>query len=123
MLRWLEKKYGKLRTTRRKVHEYLGMDLDFLTWGKVKVAMKQYIKEMLEDFPEVIDGEVSSPAADHLFQVQEAATKLSETDARTFHTYTAKLLFLYKRARHDIQTVVAFLTTQVKEPDEDDWKN
>eukprot|EP00957_Ditylum_brightwellii_P012012 906247-Ditylum_brightwellii.AAC.1 len=34
MLRWLKKKYGKLRTTRGKVHEYLGMDLDFLTQGK-----------------------------------------------------------------------------------------
>jgi hypothetical protein len=39
-----------------------------------------------------------------------------------FHTLTAKLLFLSKRARPDLQQAVGFLTTRVKEPDEDDWK-
>jgi hypothetical protein len=39
-----------------------------------------------------------------------------------FHHHTAKLLFLSKRARPDIQTAVAFLTTRVRSPDEDDYK-
>lgn len=39
-----------------------------------------------------------------------------------FHTYVAKCLFLCKRARPDIQTAVAFLTTRVIDPDTDDWK-
>jgi hypothetical protein len=39
-----------------------------------------------------------------------------------FHHHTAKLLFLSKRARPDIQTAVTFLTTRVREPDEDDYK-
>jgi hypothetical protein len=39
-----------------------------------------------------------------------------------YHHNTAKLLFLCKRARPDIQTVVAFLCTRVKNPDEDDYK-
>ena len=34
----------------------------------------------------------------------------------------AKALFLCKRARPDIQTAVAFLTTRVKNADMDDWK-
>ena len=38
-----------------------------------------------------------------------------------FHHTTAQLLFLSSRARRDIQTAVAFLTTRVKAPDEDDW--
>jgi len=33
----------------------------------------------------------------------------------------AQLLFVTMRCRRDIQTAVAFLTTRVKEPDEDDW--
>ncbi len=37
-----------------------------------------------------------------------------------FHHTTAQLLFLSSRARRDIQTAVWFLTTRVKEPDEDD---
>ena len=39
-----------------------------------------------------------------------------------FHHNVAKLLFLCKRARPDIQTAVAFLCTRVKAPDTDDYK-
>jgi hypothetical protein len=39
-----------------------------------------------------------------------------------FHTYTAKSLFLCKRARPDLQTAVAFLCTRVKDCNEDDYK-
>jgi len=39
-----------------------------------------------------------------------------------FHHNTAKLLFLCKRARPDLQTAVAFLCTRVKMPDVDDYK-
>ena len=40
-----------------------------------------------------------------------------------FHHSVAQLLFLACRARRDIQVAVAFLTTRVKKPDEDDWGN
>ena len=39
-----------------------------------------------------------------------------------FHHNVAKLLFLCKRARPDLQTEVAFLCTRVKAPDKDDYK-
>ena len=38
------------------------------------------------------------------------------------HTCTAKASFVCERSRPDVQTPVAFSTTRVKEPDEDDWK-
>lgn len=41
--------------------------------------------------------------------------------AEFFHRFVAKLLYLSKRARPDIATAIAFLTTRVKEPDGDDW--
>ena len=47
---------------------------------------------------------------------------LSEEHADLFHHMTAKLLFLCKRSRPDIQTAVAFLCTRVKCPDIDDYK-
>ena len=64
----------------------------------------------------------SSLAADHLFQVCPPfdAKLLPEEQAQAFHHTTAQLLFL-SRVHCDIQTTVAFLTTQVKAPDEDDW--
>jgi len=39
-----------------------------------------------------------------------------------FHHNVAKLLYLWKWSRLDIQTAVAFLTTRVKYPDEDELK-
>ena len=39
-----------------------------------------------------------------------------------FHHNIAKLLFLCKQAHPDLQMSVAFLSTNVKSPDEDDYK-
>jgi hypothetical protein len=47
---------------------------------------------------------------------------LDNTNAELFHHHTAKLLFLSRRARPDIQTAVSFLTKRVKAPDQDDYK-
>ena len=64
-----------------------------------------------------------TPAADHLFTVDtETGTKIDAGLAVIFHTNTAKLLFLSKRAQPDVQIPVAFLCTRVKEPDRDNWK-
>lgn len=63
-----------------------------------------------------------TPAAEHLFQVRDDAVKLSEKKAKVFHNFAARGLFATKRSRPDIHTAIAFLTTRVREPDEDDWK-
>ena len=121
----LEKEYGKeapLTVSRGKKHNYLGMVLDFSTRGAVQITIYDYIKNMLAELPAVMDGESRTPAALHLFEVNEEAVKLSEKDAQFFHHYVAKLLFLCKRARPDIQTAVAFLSTRVQNPDTDDYK-
>ena len=64
----------------------------------------------------------STSVADHLFQVRPDTNErpLPEEQARAYHHTTAQLLFL-SRVQRDIQTTVAFLTTRVKRPDEDDW--
>ena len=41
--------------------------------------------------------------------------------ARQFHGTTAQLVFLCNRARPDVEALVSFLTTRVKELDVDDW--
>ena len=48
--------------------------------------------------------------------------ELNEKMKSDSHTHTAKGSFACKRGRPDIQTAMAFLTTRVTEPDEDDWK-
>jgi hypothetical protein len=125
ILRMLDERYGKeapLTVMRGKVHEYLGMVFDFSIDGKVKITMKDYNQEMLDELPEDMAGEAVTPAANHLFTINNKPKVLDEDTSDMFHHHTAKLLFLAKRARPNVHTMVAFLTTRVKSPDEDDYK-
>jgi hypothetical protein len=99
------------------------MTLDYREDGVVKVTMVDYINKMLAELPTDMNGVAPSPAANHLFKVNDSDPKKLEKDTSDmFHRNVAKLLFLSKRARPDIQTSVAFLCTRVKEPDHDDYK-
>ena len=85
--------------------------------------MTDYVENMLKEAPEDMDGESATPAGNHLFEVnEENPVMLNKEKADLFHHNVAKLLFLCKRARPDIQTAVAFLCKRVKGPDEDDYK-
>ena len=77
-LDYLEKIYGPMTINRGRKHTYLGMDLDYETKGVVKVSMKSYIQETLDEFPEVITETRTTPSADHLFKVNKNGIKLSE---------------------------------------------
>jgi hypothetical protein len=99
------------------------MTLDYSEKGKVKIKMLDYVDKMLANLPAEMDGEAPSPAATHLLTLKDDQTKVDEKKAQFFHTYVAKTLFLCKRARPDLQTAVAFLSTKVKSCNEDDYKN
>ena len=122
ILQWLEDVYGEIRTTRGKKHDYLGMDIEYKGNKEVEVCMRWYLQEAIEEFPLEISGAAATPAALHLFKVNPEESKLDEDRARSFHTAVAKLLFVTKRGRGDLMTAISFLSTRVKEPDEDDWK-
>ena len=121
---WLEKMYGEYKAvspTRGKVHDYLGMVLDFREKGYVKVDMTAYVKGMLEDFPESIKKTAKTPASEKL--MDRGGGKVVDSERKeAFHTTVAKGLFLCKRARPDIQPTIAVLSTRVKKPNESDWK-
>ena len=89
------------------------MTIDYSSPGKVIFSMIDYIGKMLDDIPEYIKGESATPAAHHLFDIAEDATKLSQVDANIFHHFVAQLLYLSKRARPDIHLAVSFLYTIV----------
>ena len=84
--------------------------------------MKHHLEEVLQDFTGKITIKVNTPAAVHLFVVDEECQKLCKKDMEIFHSIVAKLLFVGKRARPDIIIAIAFLTTRVSKSDEDDWK-
>ena len=49
-----------------------------------------------------------------MFTVDDKVMALVEEERKVFHSTTAKLLYLAKRARPDILTVVSFLCTRVQ---------
>ena len=62
--------YGEALTVHRgKIHDYLGMDLDYTTKGKVGVSMIKYVDKILEGFLEELGSTAATPASEHLFQV------------------------------------------------------
>ena len=77
---------------------------------------------MIEEWDYEFSKSAKTPAAEHLFKINDKCEKLNNKMSEDFHTFTAKNLFICKQARPDIQTAVAFLTTRVKEPDQDDFK-
>ena len=68
-----EDENGKLKVTRGKIHYFLGMTLDYTTPGEVKIKMINYVKKMIREFPVEIKEAQKTPAAEHLFKVNEQA--------------------------------------------------
>jgi hypothetical protein len=117
-------KVGEMTVKRGKIHEYLGMTLDFSKEGKFIVNMEEYIDEILTGLPEDMNGMATTPAADHLFKTRSDAPKLNKERAELFHRVTAQILFVAQRGRPDLRTAISFLTKRVGEDktDEDDYK-
>ena len=55
-------------------------------------------------------------------KVDKDSPRLPTKDTDLFHRHIARLLFASKRAKPDIQVCVAFLSTRVKAPTEQDYK-
>jgi hypothetical protein len=110
-------------------HDYLGILITYQPDEQsVTLDMKNYIQgcidQFLQEHQDIVLRGITTPATDNLFKIRskEEAIPLGKEKAKTFHSTVAKLLFLAKRGRPDILLAVSFLTTRVKEPDEDDWK-
>jgi hypothetical protein len=96
---------------------YLGMQLVF---GEeyITIDMVFYLEQILNGIKGL--NRQSLPGMRNVFQVDNDAALLTSEEAGIFHTITAKLLYLAKRARPDILTVISFLCTRVKEPTVED---
>jgi hypothetical protein len=116
--------YGEVKTTRGKLHDYLGMTLNYKVPGQVTIDMRSYVDQMKESFPETpLQGAPpKSPWTEDLFKVDEGSMLLEQEQKEQFHTTTAQGLFLTKRARPDIGPAIAFFTTRVRAPTKQDWE-
>jgi hypothetical protein len=130
MLNFLDGKYGQeivggirapITFTRGKKLEYLSMLLGYTKTGVVKIDMQDYVKKVLIEMPDDMDGTASSPVAAYLFHIQDGIEALEKDNREFFHAMVAKLLFLCKRGRPDIQTAIAFLCTRIQAPTRHDY--
>ena len=93
-----------------KIHDYLGMNLDFRVKGEVRIDMEHYIDMMLQDVPEDMEGVLDTPAAAHLFKVNSEDPKLlGDEQKKIFVHLVMQGLYLSQRGYPDIRTAIAFL--------------
>jgi len=106
----LIKRFGTMQFEVSGRLSYSGMQINIRETGTV-IYMMFYVKQLLEgvDVPVRV-----SPGTKFTFMVTENAKVLDEVHCKEFHTKVAKLLFLSKRARPDILTIVSFLCTRVQ---------
>ena len=102
----LESVFGKMTVDRGKIHKFVGMNFEILDNGRLKIMMKEYLDECIESFEE-IDGVIVSkaltPGAHNIFEVDETLDKLCIRKSEMFHHIVAKLLFVTKQARLDVE--------------------
>ena len=91
------------------------MNLIFHKTGELEVDMKDYVKEMLEDFPMKLaaNDTAVTPSSEKMCAMKEAKP-ISQEKKEQFHQSVIKGLFLCRQARPDIQPAIAALTTRVK---------
>ena len=91
------------------------MDIVFKDDGKFEITMKDYLRESIEGFNEVVSKRARTPAKGDLFNedIVEDKEKLEESEAEMFHHIVRKLLYVVKCARLDIDLAVSFLCTRV----------
>jgi hypothetical protein len=108
-------KEGSLTKSRGKIHNYLGMTLDFSVPGTLKVLMDDYIKMVLADVPpELKARKAATPDVNYLFDVRDVeSSRIEESRTKVYHHITMQLLFLSQRARPDLRLVVSSLGRRV----------
>jgi hypothetical protein len=92
------------------------MNIEITSEG-IAIDMKAYIAKVLEGRTVV---RAKSPAGEDLFQIPDSP-KLDNVKQKAFHSDVARLLYLAKRTRVDILTVISHLSSRVTEPTEDDF--
>jgi hypothetical protein len=118
LIQILTNRYKEIKKTRGDVHSYLGMTLIFNPGKSVKVAMDGYVQDVLKLYD--VKRKVATPATEDLFKVTDSP-KLPPDKREEFHSRVAKLLYLAKRVRPDLLTMVIFLATRVQCATEEDW--
>jgi len=119
------KEFGEMEYTTGDEHDFLGMKMKINADKTVTIDMRDQIRkvvDLFEEYDHTVDSQTNTPAANYLFTVNPNAKQLDQKYSEVFHSITAKLGYIMKRARPDIETGVSFLMKRVAKSDVDDWK-
>ena len=109
---------------KRFLHEYLGITIDYSIPQKLVFTMFDYLEDVIVEADKDLKNScLYYPGSDSLMKMDYNLPSLPTKDAKLFHHHVARLLFVSKRTRPDIQVCVEFLCTRVKAPTEQDYKN
>ena len=111
--------YGSLDIHHGPKINYVGMTMDFKSSGKVVITQDKFIQDILSDIE--VKGQISSPADNTLFRIDESSPLLETARKELFHSVAAKLLYLAKRTRPDLLILTSYLTSRVQAPTEEDY--
>ena len=121
----LRDRYKDLKIVRGKVHNYLGMVLNFTRPAHVTVSQAGMILDITRGKP--LDAVIphtsgakhspsKTPAPGHLFEVSPDSLLLSPIDKAIVHRTAAQLLFVGTHSRPDIVLANSFHTKRVLSP-------
>ena len=122
VIKQIESVYGKMTISTGTTHVYVGININYGNNQEAYIDMIDHVQEAIDDFPEKCSSKVNSPAGAHLFEINDHATLIPESDRKIFHKIVSKLLFISNRARPDIVVPISFLTSRVTKATTDDWK-
>jgi hypothetical protein len=87
-------KYKKIKISKEKVVDYIGMTFDYIVSGQVSITMDNCERSILSECG--VQPLRATPAAFTLFDTRDAP-KASHEDVQFFRTFVAKLLYIAKR--------------------------
>jgi len=120
LLEKIEKRFKIVKVVKGNTHFHLGMQIVFRD-GKVDLSMASMASKIVEVWG-VNDNISDTPHDDNLFRIDNKADKLPVDIKEKFHSSVQSCLYLSIKTRPDITCAVNFLTTRVREPNQDDLK-
>ena len=113
MIETISEHFGNLTVSREEKHKFLGIDIEFLEYDESYFLLKDYIEESIGLFGEEISTKISSPAKKGIQNIYKSSTKLKRKCVDIFHSIVAKLPWVAKGGRTDIDPAILFLCTRV----------
>jgi hypothetical protein len=100
-------------------YSFLGMEIEQISGKRISISMDKFINNLLESFP-VPSTSRSTPVSDKIFVIDPDSELLSSEKREIFHSVVASCLYLSVKVRKDISVAVAFLSSRVQKPADDD---